>query len=104
LSFEEVETFRRSDFQIGSVPGNYFPLTAGSIVPGDFSTPLEMTGRFVVPPLAEGKVVRSTKGGDGASRQTVRLQTDIAAGNVSPTYGGQHSAGGFLDSTSLRSK
>ena len=30
--------------------------------------------------------------------QTVRLQTDIAAGNVSPTYGGQHSAGRFLDS------
>ena len=27
-----------------------------------------------------------------------RLQTDIAAGNVSPTYGEHHSAGGFLDS------
>ena len=30
--------------------------------------------------------------------QTVRRQTDIAAGNVAPTYGRQHSAGGFLDS------
>ena len=70
---------RRSDFrrQIGIATGNVSLLTAGSIVPGDFLTALEMTGRFVVPPLAGGKAVRSTKGGDGASRQTteVRLQT-----------------------------
>lgn len=44
----DIQTFRQSDFRrkIGSVPGNVSPLTAGSIVPGDFSTPLptlEMT-------------------------------------------------------------
>ena len=68
MRFEAVranQTIRQSDFrrQIGSVTGNVSLLTAGSIVLGDFSTPLEMTGRFAVPPLAEGKVVRSTKGG-----------------------------------------
>ena len=52
---------------------------------GDFSTTLEMTGRFVVPPLAEGKVVRSTKGGDGASRQTVRL-SDVRLAVCRETY------------------
>lgn len=30
--------------------------------------------------------------------QTIRLQTDIVAGNVLPTYDRQHSAGRFLDS------
>ena len=42
----DIQTFRQSDFrrQIGIVPGNVSPLTAGSIVREDFSTPLEMTG------------------------------------------------------------
>ena len=30
--------------------------------------------------------------------ETVRLQTDIVAGNVLPTYDRRHSAGRFLDS------
>ena len=30
--------------------------------------------------------------------QTFRLQTDITAGNVAPTYGKSHCAGRFLDS------
>ena len=89
--------------QIGSVTGNVSLLTAGSIVLGDFSTPLRFarndvarevsTVRYplsayregkdgfenwnlgsVVPPLAGGQVVRSTKG-RWLRHQTVRLQT-----------------------------
>ena len=40
---------------------------------------------------------RGNQRGD-VRRSDFRRQTDIAAGNVSPTYGGQHGAGRFLDS------
>ena len=79
MRFEEVETMREkmsdgqtSDWHCG---GKRIPYLRQEPLCGEISglrfASLEMTGRFVVPPLAGGKMVRSTKGGDGASRQTI---------------------------------
>ena len=58
--------------------------------------------RVVVPPLAEGKVVRSTKGGDGAGRQMIddRRQIGSVPGNYFPLTAGSIVLGDF--STPLR--
>ena len=43
MRFEDVETIRRSDFRRAVDRETYLPLMTGSMVLGNFSTPLEMT-------------------------------------------------------------
>ena len=71
MRIEEVETTRwetsdnqTSDIRLAVWLAAYAPLTAGGMVAGDFSTTLEMTGRFVVPPLA-GERWYAVPKGDG---------------------------------------
>ena len=89
MRFEEVETMREkmsdgqmSDWHCGRKRIPYLrqePL-CGEISRLRFAS-LEMTGRFVVPPLAGGKVVRSTKGGrDRRSRKVLRIDRPLAGG------------------------
>ena len=53
-----------SDFRLAVCLATSPLLTTGTLVQGDFSTALEMTGRFVVPPLA-GERWYAVPKGDG---------------------------------------
>ncbi len=66
----DVQTVRLSDIRLTLRRETYPSLTTSIIVPGDFSTPLEMTEPFIVPPLAGERWYEVPK---GETTLTVRL-------------------------------
>ena len=61
---ERLQTVRLQTIRLTVWLAAYTPLTAGGMAAGDSSTTLEMTGRFVVPPLA-GERWYAVPKGDG---------------------------------------